>query len=91
MVFRHNLAQKWYKKYDERIQKKRKKKKHGMSLLKEWSKNIQIENKQKSFSLELKYLNENSYFITQFLVPGSGGGVSSAKENISKGKKYNNK
>ncbi len=45
MVFRHNLAQKWYKKYDERIQKKRKKKKHGMSLLKEWSKNIQIENK----------------------------------------------
>ena len=34
MVFRHNLAQKWYKKYDERVQKKKEKEKAWDELVK---------------------------------------------------------
>ena len=34
MVFRHNLAQKWYKKYDERIQKNKEKEKALDELVK---------------------------------------------------------
>ena len=34
MVFKHNLAQKWYKKYDERLQKKKEKEKAWDELVK---------------------------------------------------------
>jgi len=55
MVFRHNLAQKWYKKYDERVQKKKEKEKAWDELVKRVERRypnrepIKIVNKSKIF------------------------------------------
>ena len=55
MVFRHNLAQKWYKKYDERIQKKKQKEQAWDELVKRVERRypnrepIKIVNKSKIF------------------------------------------